>query len=84
MAKPGASNAAPSTPADATGPQLFSSLQQNSPLAPVVARRHLYPGAQVSSVLQGALAPGGFAPLEKQPAKVTRENQSTDLKTIKE
>jgi hypothetical protein len=65
----------PAAPPDPDGPQLFLSLQQKRPAAPVVAGRHWYPEGQPSLVLQDAFAPGGLAPLETQPARAARDSQ---------
>jgi hypothetical protein len=62
-------------------PQEFKSLQQKDPLGTV---RHLYAAGQPSSFLQGAFAPGGVAPLEKQPAKMTRAEKQRTLDTVLE
>jgi hypothetical protein len=58
--------------------------QKNCPELPLVGGRHWYPDGQLSLVLQGAFAPGGLAPPEKQLAKVTMEMQQRMFDTVME
>jgi hypothetical protein len=60
-------------PPSTAGPQLVLSLQQNFPGLLFVDEKHWYPEGQLSSVVQGAFAPGGLAPLERQPVRAAEE-----------
>ena len=83
-AAPPPSTAPPPEPPDPAGPQLFLSLQQNGPpRAPLVAARHWYPEGQSSLILQGAFAPGGVAPLERQPVRAAEERKDRKERTQK-
>lgn len=67
----------------AAGPQVFLSLQQNSPVEPV-AGRHWYPGGHPSVDLQGAFAAGGLTAFEKQPANAAKETHQKNVDTVLE